>query len=365
MISQEGAGPPPTWTRALQAHPRVAARAALIYLQLGAAWPPYVKFVTRAASFNREAIDFYFLGPNHTLAEPCANCIFLPLDEDALHHRIEHFLGLARGSVTLDRGGRKLCDMKPMWPALFPELTARHEFIGYSDHDILLGNLSAEVEALTSDDDMLTPMAWFPQPITNGNLLLVRTTPKMVNAFRRSPSWRAALRQPSIYVFDEHWGSSGPGMHHVYQDMLLGGELRVRPTRRMLVQDIVFLRGKRRKGLYPTIASFGARASISWHEGTLVAQRDGPCVCSAQVWDIDLGSCAECLTQPDRVHEGIRVRRRVEVVGFHFQVFKMHWRMRARDATALAEFVPANCPTPMAGFNVTQERGFQCASGRY
>ena len=43
------------------------------------------------------------------------------------------------------------------------------------------------------------------------------------------------------------------------------------------------------------------------------------CAC-AQVWDMDIGSCAECMTKPDRVHEAIRVRRRVEAVGFHFQV---------------------------------------------
>lgn len=81
----------------------------------------------------------------------------------------------------------------------------------------------------------------------------------------------------------QHWGTSGPGMHHVYHDMLLAGELAARPTRRFLTQDMVFLRGKRQKGLYPTIASFGARATISWHAGTLTAFRDGPCVCSAQI----------------------------------------------------------------------------------
>ena len=58
-----------------------------------------------------------------------------------MHERISRQLGLT--GVDLDARGRKMCDMKPMFAALFPELTARHVFIGYADHDIVLGNLSA------------------------------------------------------------------------------------------------------------------------------------------------------------------------------------------------------------------------------
>ena len=165
--------------------------------------------------------------------------------------------------------------------------------------------------------------------------------------------------------------ATGPGMHHVYHQMLLAGELRARSTRRMLVQDIVFMRGQRRKGLYPTIASFGASASVTWTDGRLVASREGPCVCSAQVWDnVDIGSCAECLTQPDRVHKEIMVKRRVEVVGFHFQVFKMAWRQSSKR-TNLEDFVPsfercaAVATAPRATNRsmrvvVDMQRGFRC-----
>ena len=129
-------------------------------------------------------------------------------------------------------------------------------------------------------------------------------------------------------------------MHHVYHNMLLSGELKVRPTSRLLVQDIVFMPGKRNRGLYPTIASFGATARFDWEGGRLVAHRDGPCVCSAQIWDFDIGGCAECLTQPGRVHTAVRVKRTTEVLGFHFQVFKMHWKQKTRSPGTLADYVP-------------------------
>ena len=144
---------------------------------------------------------------------------------------------------------------------------------------------------LGPEDELLTPAAWFPQPLTNGNLLLVRTSPKMVLAYRRSPYWRAALRQPTIYVFDEHWGTSGPGMHQVYHDMHLSGQLGARPTRQLLLQDIVFMRETAQRTL-PDDCVVRSERPHHVELGQLTALRDGPCVCSAQVDNVDLGGCA-------------------------------------------------------------------------
>ena len=61
----------------------------------------------------------------------------------------------------------------------------------------------------------------------------------MLNAFRRSTRWRAALLQPTLYVFDEQFGTDGPSMVDVYRDMWVAGKLAARPTRALLVQDMV------------------------------------------------------------------------------------------------------------------------------
>ena len=99
---------PHDW-KPLIAH-RTRARAGLLYLQIGRDWPPWTAFIIRAAAANAPTIDFYFLGaplPSSMLAA-CANCISLPLDEDALLGRVALHLGLARGSVVLDNRGRKV-----------------------------------------------------------------------------------------------------------------------------------------------------------------------------------------------------------------------------------------------------------------
>ena len=141
-------------------------KAGLLHLYLGDRWPPWTAHLLSSAAVS-SGITFYFLGPPLD-THGCANCAWMPMDEAALDSRIVSHLGLPAGAVRLAprpttaangaSGGatgaaalpaRKLCDLKPMWPALFPELSARHEWIGHADTDILWGNLSAEVVRLS------------------------------------------------------------------------------------------------------------------------------------------------------------------------------------------------------------------------
>ena len=344
-------------------------KAGLLHLYLGDRWPPWTAHLLSSAAVS-SGITFYFLGPP-LVTHGCANCAWMPMDEAALDSRIVSHLGLPAGAVSLAPRpaaaaangatgaaalpARKLCDLKPMWPALFPELSSRHEWIGHADTDILWGNLSAEVAALSVEDELLVPSTFFPQPLTNGNLMLLRTTPKMIHAFRRSAHWRRALLQPTLYVFDEHWGASGPGMHHVLRAMVLADELRARPTRRMLVQDMIF-RGERGNGkwsgLYPTLDSYGADVAVGWRRGALLAARDGPCACSKQVWDVTLSSCAECLTQPGVLLREVHMRVRAAVLGLHFQVWKVMW---ARSGA-----LPDTAAACKGAFGVHPQTGVSC-----
>ena len=124
-------------------------RAGLLYLQLGP-WPDYIAAIIMSAAANPN-VFFYFVGPSlpRRLVATCRaqtasgradgcglppNCGWLPLNEAALAGRIELHLGLELNSVPIATEvstQRKLCDLKPMWPALFPELSLRHTWIGY------------------------------------------------------------------------------------------------------------------------------------------------------------------------------------------------------------------------------------------
>eukprot|EP00326_Haptolina_ericina_P040568 CAMPEP_0181257174 /NCGR_PEP_ID=MMETSP1096-20121128/50105_1 /TAXON_ID=156174 ORGANISM="Chrysochromulina ericina, Strain CCMP281" /NCGR_SAMPLE_ID=MMETSP1096 /ASSEMBLY_ACC=CAM_ASM_000453 /LENGTH=165 /DNA_ID=CAMNT_0023355477 /DNA_START=246 /DNA_END=743 /DNA_ORIENTATION=+ len=163
-----------------------------------------------------------------------------------------------------------MCDLKPMWATLFPELTERHRWIAYSDYDILYGRLADEVAALEENDEMLVPSSYFPQPLSNGNLVFIRTIPKMVNAFRRSPVWRDALRHDGYWVFDEWWGGAGDSMVEVYNDMWLHGEVQARSTRRHLLQASCSLDAR---ALHPS--RHETCITLNGFEGCLMALADG------------------------------------------------------------------------------------------
>ena len=322
----------------------------LMYLQLGP-WPRWVAFLLQSAAANT-ALNFYFIGSSKLDVSSCSNCAWLPISDLLLRQRMADHLGLPE--LKHELSGRKLCDLKPMWPAMMPELVSRHNWIGFADSDIIFGNLSAEVVRLQPEDELLVPQAFFPQPLANGNLVIMRTIPKMIMAFRRSPHWRVAAQTNYYQAFDEwghaesEWGAST--MAKVYLDMLLEDNLRARPTAAFFVQDTIVSQGRS----YPTIDSYNARVNITWRGGLLVAEREGPCVCPQDVVpQFALSTCAQCLFSPGAVLSGSRTRRRVDAVGFHFQGWKRKLPFRKGTATSCRDGYAQ-------GFRVEPITGFAC-----
>ena len=305
-------------------------------MQLGL-WPPWIHYLLLSAAAQTQVM-YYFIGGEALDTSGCSNCAWLPLGVSALSRRL-----LEQLNVSATRfHAQKMNDLKPMCGALFPELGSRHDWIGYADPDVLFGNLSEEVKQLQNSDDLLVPMERFPQPIANGNLLLMRW-PKMAHAFRQNPAWEQVLRNPHLDVFDE-WrdgdmatckGGKGrawartpkktvcPSMYATFQEMLLAGNLRPHPTQRMLVQDTVIIPGQ----VYPTVDSHRAKVSLTWRRGQLEITRDGPCLCPNDVVpQFGITVCAQCLTHPGELLKSIHTSRQVQILGFHFQAWKKRWR---------------------------------------
>ena len=141
--------------------------------------------------------------------------------------------------MEIKSGKKKICDLNPMWPALFPEVSARHEWGGFADADVLFGDLAAEVDLLTASDDLLVPSSWHPYPLANGNFMLFRATERVLHAFRGA-GWREAVRSPGYSVFDEwHGRGSATDFGHALLEMHLNGKLRPKPTSRLFLQDAV------------------------------------------------------------------------------------------------------------------------------
>ena len=350
------------WTIAMARIERRAplpARVGLLYFNLGT-WPPWTRFILRAAAANRD-VDFYFLGaPLNTSV--CSNCAQLPMDLHSLRARVrKHLLDAPEVAQFGGKGNaaRKLCDLVPMWPALVPELSSRHMFIGVTEQDMLPGDLSSEFARLADEDDMMLPLERFPQPLTDANFMVFRSTPKMLQAFRRVPGWEQVILNQRHARFDE-WVVEPPSIMVAFSEMLLASELRVQPAQRFLVQDVVIIRKRR----YPRIDDYGAHVSFAWRNGRLFVERDGPCICPKDVVPIyGITTCLECFHNPGVVLP-TQTHRRLEVLGFHFSAWKKVYRWRGAtpaSAAAVDSVLPA---VPRCGdaedFNITTN-GFQCA----
>ena len=344
----------PDWTTAFKRLPSRAARVGLLYLNLGT-WPPWTRFILRAASANA-GVDFYFVGDRLDTSQ-CANCYSLPFDLASLRQRIRRHILDDPSVDTFGAGSlmaRKLCDLVPMWPALFPELSARHTFIGITEHDMLPGNISAELSRLRDEDDMMLPLGRFPSPLTDANFMIYRSIPKMLQAFRRVPDWEKVVTSSRHFRFDE-WVVEPPSVMVAFQEMLLASEIRVVPAQQFLVQDVVVIRGRS----FPTIDSYGARVVFRWRGGSLLLERDGPCVCPNDIVPVfGVTSCALCLLNPGAILR-TRTLRKLEVMGFHFSAWKKRWRPPSYDGVSPLPAVPTCAPD--ADFDLSNQ-GFQCGN---
>ena len=348
----------PGWDVAFARLASNAQKVGLLYLNLGDTWPPWTRFIVRAAIANHD-VAFYFLGAPLDVSM-CPNCASLPFDLSSLRNRIRlHILNVSEVDMFGAKGNaaRKLCDLVPMWPALFPELSARHKFIGITEHDMLPGALSSEFARLRDEDDMMIPLERFPQPLTDANFMVFRSIPKMLHAYRRVPGWEQVITSPSHFRFDE-WVVEPPSIMVAFQEMLLASEVRVLPAQKFLVQDTVIIRKRR----YPRIDDYGARVLFRWRRGLLTVERNGSCICPKDVVPTHgITWCLECFHNPGIVLQK-QTHRRLEVIGFHFSAWKKNWR-RAAGGDPAQQSSMAAVPTcsPTADFDVGPS-GFACAN---
>jgi len=103
----------------------------------------------------------------------------------------------------------KLCEFKPAYGFLFPEITAGYDFWGYSDIDVIFGNVR---EFIT--DEMLNKYDFISlrHDYTTGCFALYRNDKRMNAFFMRSKDYKYVFSDPSYHNFDE-CGFGFAGLH--------------------------------------------------------------------------------------------------------------------------------------------------------
>lgn len=94
----------------------------------------------------------------------------------------------------------KLCDFKPAYGYLFPEIVEGYDFWGQGDLDIICGNIRGFItEEILSHFDFIS----LRHDYTTGCFALYRNNKKMNTFFMRSKDYKTVFSNPQHYCFDE------------------------------------------------------------------------------------------------------------------------------------------------------------------
>lgn len=158
-------------------------------------WPFWMPFFLRSCAANPD-IDWLFF----------TDCGVPPDAPDNVHFEACSFADYCRQvSVRLGIDFRpqspyKLCDLKPALGEVHAEHLAGYDFWGFSDIDLIYGDLRAyfSAERLARVDLLSTHARRI-----SGHLCLLRNSVRMRQAFMSVPNWRTLLADNAHSAFDE------------------------------------------------------------------------------------------------------------------------------------------------------------------
>jgi len=159
-------------------------------------YPWYFSYFIHSCSFN-PTIDFIIVTDNTDLIEDKPENVRIVYKTLAQIQEVAfHKLGF---EVNIGRP-YKLCDFKPTYGFLFPEIVGRYDFWGHADIDLVYGNIrNFMTEEILKDNEVITCR----HDYISGTFSLFRNNEKVNTLFMKSKDYEKVLSSPDHYCFDE------------------------------------------------------------------------------------------------------------------------------------------------------------------
>ena len=206
---------------------------------------PWPKWFSAWLKTCRENPGFHWLifSNNTPHDDTPQNVRIVYLSQQQLEARVSAMLQMP---FVLSRG-YKLVDLKPAYGELFAPELADYDFWGYTDLDLVYGDLARFFTAeILNSHDVLSPS----DRLLVGHLTLIRNTPTLCRLYRQCPDYL------QILLKDTHEGFDEKGFHrHVIQ---LAQQRQLRLCMKDMKQEDILLRLNGR-----------GRFLIVWHRGRL------------------------------------------------------------------------------------------------
>jgi hypothetical protein len=159
-------------------------------------YPWYFPYFICSCAYNPK-IDFYIITDNReTIPNKPENVKIKNIALDEIKKTASAKLGF-----TVNNGRPyKLCDIKPAYGFLFPEIIKGYSFWGYGDVDVMYGDLRHFLtNKLLEEYDIFS---FRPEYLT-GALTIFRNVKKMNQLFMQSSDYKTVFSQSEYFNFDE------------------------------------------------------------------------------------------------------------------------------------------------------------------
>jgi hypothetical protein len=170
-------------------HPRI-----LLLAPWFGPWPEWIEFFLATCRWNRW-IDFLFLGDCGAPGRLAPNVRHVPLTLADLSRIAEDRLGCP---IALE-DAYKVCDLRPAFGRIFAEHIAGYDAFGWTDIDVIYGDLRQVFAMPLHDYDVLS----FNEEHLSGHLTIVRHTPQASNLYLAVPKFLDLIGVSSYEHLDE------------------------------------------------------------------------------------------------------------------------------------------------------------------
>ena len=219
-------------------------------------YPWYFSYFIHSCFYN-SSIDFYIITDNEQripYKPDNVKIVFKTLSE--IKKTATDKLGF---TVNIEHP-YKLCDFKPAYGFLFPEITEGYDFWGHADIDVVYGNIRDFItDELLQGFDIISPRPdWVP-----GCFLLFKNTEKMNTLFMQSKDYRKIFTSGQHFCFDETNFS-----HHLFTEGHKYSEISTKIESMMHVIKRLEEKGEIKVHFDQHIVE-GRPGKLKWHEGVL------------------------------------------------------------------------------------------------
>jgi hypothetical protein len=159
-------------------------------------YPWYLPYFIHSCKFN-PTIDFYIITDNvAAIPNKTDNIKVVYQTLDTFKKNASEKLGFTISNFI---NNNKVADFKPAFSFLFPEITASYTFWGYTELDIIFGNIRDFItDEVLENHDVVSGR----HDIVYGKFSLFKNSPKTQTLFMESRDYKPIFLRPQKFYFD-------------------------------------------------------------------------------------------------------------------------------------------------------------------